>query len=256
MVLDAWDTVTFGDNFEESLAEGQVGDRLEVVSRITEWLFQAYGRLPYADPAEGPGPFPEGYSYVLRGAGLDNPGIDDGRAWVLENPPEVAPLYQPEAPQLSGCPVEMDAAAAELGINTDQLQVSVAGSLAINPSMNPCSACGRLVTTANILQDADGSRMAAMAYVFDQIAPADAPFTPEMGAAIATAFSENAEADIRYASAMEYIEAFVQYVTVVDRDLDAPVGDSVAYVMEKYGSALLETGNSNMAAYVMMQLQQ
>ena len=47
MVVDALDTVTFGDLFEESLANGDVGDRLEVVSRITEWLFEAVGRLPY-----------------------------------------------------------------------------------------------------------------------------------------------------------------------------------------------------------------
>jgi uncharacterized protein YfaT (DUF1175 family) len=149
----------------------------------------------------------------------------------------------------------MDSAAAELGINSDQLHVAIANSLSLNPTINPCSACARLINAANILHDADGSRMAAMAAVFEQIAPADMPFTPEMGAAIATAFSQNAQADSRYASAMEYVDAFVQYVTVVDRELKAPVEDSVALVMSKYGDALMQSGNTNMAAYIMMQIQ-
>jgi len=80
MVIDAFDTVIFGDLFEGSLASGDVGNRLEVVSRITEWLFQAMGRLPYP---YGGGLFPPDYTYVLRGAGLGNVDITDGRAWVL-----------------------------------------------------------------------------------------------------------------------------------------------------------------------------
>lgn len=167
---------------------------------------------------------------------------------------EAAPLYRPEEPRLSGCPLEMDAAAAELGIHTDQLRVAIGNSLTVNPSTNPCNACRSLVTAANTLQDLDGSRLEAMAHVFNQVAPPDMPFTPEMGAAIATAFAENARTDARYATAMEYIDAFVRYVTVVERDFGAPTGDPVTLAMEKYGDPLLET-NPNMAAYVMMQIQ-
>ena len=135
-------------------------------------------------------------------------------------------------------------------------QVAINNAVALNPNIQPCQACANLVSAANILKD-PGAYMADMAYVFNQVAPADAPFTPEMGAAIATAFAEKADTDPRYASAMEYVDAFVQYVTAVDRDLGAPVGegDSVAYVMNKYGNSLTDSGNSNMAAYVMMQLQ-
>lgn len=262
MVIDAYDTVhPFGTMFKMSLAgngiTSDVGDRLEVVSRITEWLSDAYGRLPYADPAEGEGPFPDGYHYVLRGAGLENPDITDGRAWVLEDlatAGEVAPLYRPEEPRLGGCPVEMDAAAAELGISSDQLQVAIANSLALNPTLNPCSACAQLITAANILKDSE--RMAAVAAIFDQIAPADMPFTPEMGAAIASAFAQNAQTDSRYASALEFVDAFVRYVTVVDQQFQAPVGDPVAFAMSRYGTPLMEAGNSNIAAYLLMQIQQ
>jgi len=101
MVVDAYDSVTFGDLFEESLAgddvDSDVGDRLEVVSRITEWLFRSIGRLPYPD---GGGPFAPGYNYVLRGAGLENPGITDGRAWVLEDPTEWTPFGEEFIPEV------------------------------------------------------------------------------------------------------------------------------------------------------------
>ncbi|MEJ5260626.1 MAG: filamentous hemagglutinin N-terminal domain-containing protein [Anaerohalosphaeraceae bacterium] len=264
MVIDAYDSVLpFGTDFRISLAgngiTSDVGDRLEVVSRITEWRADAYGRLPYADPAEGEGPFPAGYNYVLRGAGLENPEITDGRAWVFDEPEtpvpagEVAPLYRPEEPRLGGCPVEMDAAAAELGIHSDQLQVAIANSLALNPTLNPCSACAQLIGAANILKDSE--RMAAVAAVFEQIAPADMPFTPEMGAVIASAFAQQAQTDTRYASAMEFVDAFVRYVTILDRQLQAPIGDPVAFALNRYGSSLMSR-NSNIAAYLLMQIQQ
>jgi hypothetical protein len=35
---------------------------------------------------------------------------------------------------------------------------------------------------------------------------------------------------------MEYIDAFVQYVAVLDTEMGSPVGDSVAFVMEKHGA--------------------
>jgi hypothetical protein len=169
----------------------------------------------------------------------------------------VAPLAKFELPRIEGCPALTQAAALELGIAGETLQVALNNALALNPNIQPCQACSSLVSAATILRDADGSRMAAMAYVFGQVAPADAPFTPEMGAAIATAFSQNAQTDARYASAMEYVDAFVQYVTVVDRDLNAPVdGDAVAFAMNKYGNAMAGSGNSNMAAYIMTQMPQ
>ena len=81
MVIDAYDTVNaFGSNFTGSAPWSDMTNSLEVTSRITEWLFQAVGRLPYP---YGDGPFPSGYTYVLRGAGLSNPAITEGRAWVL-----------------------------------------------------------------------------------------------------------------------------------------------------------------------------
>jgi len=260
MVIDAYDTVTFdggvpGGLFEASLAAGQVGDRLEVVSRITEWLFQAVGRLPYAG---GGGPFPAGYNYVLRGAGLDNPGITDGRAWVLENPDgPAAPLPLEEFPVIEGCPVLMQAAALELGIGSETIQVAMARGLAMTPNIQPCDACANIVNYARVLQDVDGTRMAAMLQIFNEIAPVDAPFTPEMGTSIAMAFSERINDDTmpQYATAMEYVDAFVGYVLALDEGLNSPVGDSVAFVMGKYGDAVTASDNPNIGTFIATRLE-
>jgi len=250
MVIDAWNAVTFDggvpDGFEDSLLNGRVGDRLEVCSRVSEWLQDAVGRLPYVF---GGGPFPAGYNYVLRGAGADNPAIGDGApAWVLESfegPP--APLGQPRIPTIEGCPVETQAAAGEIGITAETIQVSIGKSLALNPDIQPCDACARLINAARILRDEDGSLMAATVQAFNALAPADAPFTPEMGASIAMTF-EGAVEGSQYASVAEYIDAFVEYVTVLETGLGAPVGDSTAFAMEKYGAGIAE--NANIVTYI------
>ena len=143
----------------------------------------------------------------------------------------------------------MQSAAIELGITAETIQVTIGNALALNPNIQPCQACATLVYIADILKDEDGSRMAAVLQVFDTLAPADAPFTPEMAASIVMAF-ENAAEGSQYASVMEYVDAFVQYVSVLNIDLGAPVGDSVAFVMEKYGSGIIESGNTNIIGYM------
>ena len=72
-----------------------------------------------------------------------------------------------------------------------------------------------------------------------------------MGAAIAAAFAENFDnPDMpQYAKAIEYIDAFTGYVSVLDDEMGSPVGDSTTFVMGKYG-APLTASNPNMTAYV------
>jgi hypothetical protein len=267
MIVDAFDTVTFDESgtssaFEDSLARGDVGDRLEVASRITEWLFQADGRLPYPSyPYDGIGPFPAGYFYVLRGAGLENTAISDGRAWVLVDP-DNAPLDR-EAGELAeqltigldGCPILIAAVSVELGIPEETIEVSLQNSYALNTDVQPCESCARLIDASLVLRDEDRSRMAAMNQVFNALAPANAPLTPEVIASIVTTFAGHVNDGTQYASAIEYIDAFVNYIAVLSNDIGSPVGDSIAYVMEKYGKGVTDSENNNMAAFVASRLE-
>ncbi|MBA7670140.1 hypothetical protein ES703_78283 [subsurface metagenome] len=99
MVIDAYDTVTFGDTFEDSTFGAT--NRLEASSRISEILNDAYilGKLPHADEfGAGKNPWAGfGGEYVLRGGRPE--------AWVLKwidsaplPLPQLAPLitFEPE----------------------------------------------------------------------------------------------------------------------------------------------------------------
>ena len=112
----------------------------------------------------------------------------------------------------------MQAAAAELGVSAQTIQVSIDNAVAVAPNIQPCQACEKIVAYAATLKDADGSHMAAMAQIFNTLAPPNVPFTPEMGAMIADSFSQNFDnADMpQYAMAIEYIDAFVGYVTALE----------------------------------------
>jgi filamentous hemagglutinin family protein len=166
----------------------------------------------------------------------------------------VPALAQFQLPTIEGCPVEMQAVAVELGIEQAIVQVSIGNALALNPTLQPCQACATLINTAGILRDDDGSRMAAMNQMFNELAPADAPFTPEMATSVAMAFEGAAEGS-QYASAMEFVDAFVRYVTILETQLGQPVEDSVAFVMDKYGAGVTDSDNANIAAYVAMRLE-
>ncbi|MCD6395578.1 MAG: filamentous hemagglutinin N-terminal domain-containing protein [Planctomycetes bacterium] len=240
MVIDAYDTVTFGDAFENSLKDGNVG-WLEVCSRISGAYEEAwdYNKLPKQDGAW------DIDNYVWRGEG----GGDDGGAWVLKPNLPADPRVVLVAPNVEGCPELVQAAAVELGITAETVQIGIGNAIALSPSIQACQACAKLVNAAAVLKDADGSRMAALVQLFNTEAPAGAPFTPAMGASIATAFESAAEGS-QYASAMEYVDAFAQYVAVLDIELGSPVGDSVAFVMEKHGAGVMGSDNANIAAYV------
>jgi filamentous hemagglutinin family protein len=280
VVFDSQDTVTMPtvENIEQTRNNTENGNlfrfRLEVVSRITEWLSQAVsgGKLPYAGNPEAVEAV-TGQDYVLRGAGLDNPQITDGRIWVLEDPPvtppdpqpgrpspkltlaPVAPLAKQELPELKGCPAEMEAAALELEINTGELQLKIQNSMASNPNIQPCDACGRLLIAAGALHDRNGVRYAAMVKIFNTLAPMDAPFTLEVSASVSTAFAKLAEADPQYALADDFIDSFIDYVAVLEDDLKTPIGDAMVFTLNKYGEAVMSNPNQNIVSYLAEKVQ-
>ncbi len=146
--------------------------------------------------------------------------------------------------------------ATELGVPGDTIEVSLANSFALNTDIQPCESCARLLNAATILRDEDGSRMAAMTQMFNDMAPGDSPYTPEMQALIVTAFAGAAEGS-QYATVMQYTDAFVQYLAVLSTEMGSPVadGDSLAFIMGKYGAGVLGSDNSNIAAFVAARLE-
>ena len=182
----------------------------------------------------------------------------------------VAPLQKLEYPVIVGCPAEMDAAAAELGVNSDKFQMIISNSMATNPGTQPCDACASLLTAAATLkQMGNGPQIAALAEIFSSLAPIDAPYTPEVSASVETALANFKEMESRlamltdeeyaeyqqYAMADKLVEAFVSYVAVLGNDLKIPDGDSLALVMDKYGDAIEATGNPNIGTYLIEKME-
>ncbi len=168
-----------------------------------------------------------------------------------------APLPVIQAPEISGCPLLLQVAAAELGTTKENIQVSIQKALATASYTQPCDGCSRLVKYAQILNDADGSNMAAAVQVFNEIAPADTPFTPELSARIADAMRShiNDPLNPQYAKAMEFVDAFANYISVVKTDLGSPIDNPVEYVMQKHGGAVLESNNAALKAFIAARLE-
>lgn len=268
MVIDAFDTVTFdagvveGTPFQDSLEAGLVGDRLEVCSRITEWLFQATGRLPFAGSAASMSNLWYGNpdSYVLRGAGLGNLAITDGRAWVLENPLLPPPLYE-EAGQPAeeqefgegGCPALMNWLAGELGIEEDEIEVAVGNAFAYSTDIQPCEACARLKDAATILADEEGTGVAGLVQVVNEFVATPAPPSEEQMASIATAFADHTDDGTYYAAAGAWIDALVEYVGILTFEMGYSAEESTGYA-NKYIGPVTDTGNASLVAYVQARL--
>jgi len=261
--LNGWYEGVLEDFLNDSYDEGFFFniDRLEVVSRVTEWLFEAstYGTLPYPYNPEIVEAFIGG-DYILRGAGLGNPLITDGRAWVLEDPISPPPLFR-EAGEASeeeafgegGCPALMNWLAVEIGVPADEIQVVVEGAFALSTDIQPCEMCARLLAASNTLQDPDGTQIAAMIQVLNELVTTPAPPSPEQMTSIAAAFAEHVDDGTSYASAGQWIDALVAYVSILNTEMGYSATDAVA-LADKYLTPVTEAGNATLTAYVQARL--
>ncbi|MHC4707767.1 MAG: Ig-like domain-containing protein, partial [Planctomycetota bacterium] len=164
-----------------------------------------------------------------------------------------APLPELPIPELEGCPVLLEAVAAELGIGKEGLQISMGTGLALNPNLQPCNACARLLNAATMLADANSANVAALAMVIDEFISPDVPPTEEQMASIAVAFAEHANDDTHYAAAGQWVDALLAYVEVLTDDLgwSAP---RAATQMDKYIGPISEGDYASAAAYAALLL--
>jgi len=165
-----------------------------------------------------------------------------------------APVPLVRFPEATGCPAAIAAAASEVGIPHQSIQLGIGGSLASSAGIQPCDICSRIVEAAEVLRDFDGSRFAALAEIINSIAPADMPFSPEFGMQIAESLRQMRDEDNRYAAALEYVDAFVDYANILEKDFTGLVDSPMEFVLAKYGSAILDNDNANIAAFVAMQM--
>ncbi len=242
LIVDAYDTVSFGSEFIDALESGRVGNRTEVASRITEWLEDAVGRLPFPSDID----LPEGYNYVMRGAGLENDSITDGRAWVLENRPgdtppaplarEIGePLEKPEFAK-GGCPALMQWFASEIGLPEDQINVMLGNADHLATDIQPCEACARLKEQADAMAELDTAQVEVWANAVT--AGFAGPMTPETLAGIQTALADNP-------AALSFDNAAAEYVRILSEELGLEAAEAASVLTRNYTD-----GQADLDAYV------
>jgi filamentous hemagglutinin family protein len=160
-----------------------------------------------------------------------------------------APLGEPLSVEVSGCPSLVQWVAAELGTNQEEVQIWVAKALASPGNIQPCDACEDLKEAATILQDVEGTRVAALAEVINEFASSDAPPTEEQMASIANAIANDIEGNIQYAAAGEYLDALAKYVGVLG-EMGFTTDQALQFATDHYVDNLVEAEEVGVAAYV------
>ena len=178
---------------------------------------------------------------------------------IAEEPPEPVPFILP-APGLdriqkididiSGCPALVKWVAKELGIDESTIEIRMANSLASNKGIQPYDTYSRFRNAAIILQDADGSHMAALVQVINEFASSTGPLTEEQMVSIADAITRNTDEDSHYAIAKEYLDALAIYVGTLSSEMGVSTTESVKFVTYKYISRLTQDQNVGVAAFL------
>jgi hypothetical protein len=179
---------------------------------------------------------------------------------VSEEPPAPPAVpYIPATPglermrievQTSGCPALVKWVAEEVGIDQRMVQIWITNSLASTGDIQPCDACAGLKNSAQILQDADGSHIAALTQVINEFASSNTPPTEEQMASIADAIARNTDEDSYYAVAGEYLDALATYVGVLNNDMGFSAVESVQFVTDKYVGRLAQGDNVGVATFI------
>ena len=152
--------------------------------------------------------------------------------------------------QTSGCPALVKWVAEEIGIDQRMVQIWITNSLASTGDIQPCDACAGLKNSAQILQDADGSHLAALAQVINEFASSDTPPTEEQMASISDAIARNTDDDSNYAVAGEYLDALATYIGILNNDMGFSTVESVQFVTDKYVGRLAQGDNVGVATFI------
>lgn len=206
-------------------------------------------------------------------------GIGEGMAWRWRfgrperpNPPEPpeppnndgqinvepAPLYteagqatEEEEFEEGGCPALMNWLANELELDGEN-QISIDNGFFSSTDIQPCDLSARLKDASAILSDPLG--VAALAQVVNEFVAPEEPISDERMALIADALANHIDDGTHYAEASRWLDALVEYIGILNGEIGWPVINCVAFVLDKYGESIEQSGDANLIAYVQAHL--
>lgn len=170
---------------------------------------------------------------------------------------EAAPLPKEHKPDMEKCPALKQLAAQELGMSTDDIQVHLENVVADCHDIQPCDMYARLVNSASILKDIDGSAIAALSKVINELASPIMPISEEYLATVSEglAFYNGAEDKPHYKLAGQWLEALGEYVSILTTELQWSLDESIAFIGDRYVVPVMEEGDVSLAMFLHLQLQ-
>jgi hypothetical protein len=174
---------------------------------------------------------------------------------------EPAPLYresgwtiEKEEFEKGGCPALMKWLAAELGIEEKNLQISRASAFIYSTDIQACEAAAELLDRAKILNDPNGTGVAALIRVINEFIPQDRPISEEQLAMIADELSAHTGDGTHYATAGRWLDALLEYVLILKNEMDWSADEAATFVIEKYCASIKESDNANLMLYITARL--
>lgn len=204
--------------------------------------------IPPEEPPEGP-QVPEQPTPGDGGTGSEPYSVIFANRYM-----PVAPIAGVVDYEYSGCTALMKWMAEELGIGEITMQIWMINILASTRDIHPCEMCARLKEAATVLQDTEGTHIAALAQVINQFASTSAPPSEEQMALIADAIARNAETGTQFAAAGEYLDALAEYVGILNGEMNLSTEESVAFAVNKYIVSMNEVDNVGLATYIASRL--
>jgi len=174
---------------------------------------------------------------------------------------EPAPLYRPtgyiieeEELEKGGCPALMKWLAAELGIEEKSLQISVTDAFIYSTDIQACEAAAALLDRAKTLNDPNGTGVAALIRVVNELIPQDAPVSEEQLAMIAEVLAANTGDGTHYAAAGLWLDALLDYFLILKNEMSWSADDATTFVIDKYCTSIKESDNANLMLYITARL--
>jgi len=252
MVIDAWDTVNIGDEFEasEPWSNGKANG-LEVVSRMSGDSFEEVilnHRLPYALEARGhraPPWFEDARggidTYVLRGKVVLAEVLASVGAVPLPPPVDFKLKERREVNEPDKEALEQSLK-DEIGEDNARIYLARAYKPSLNTDLFPYKAAKELTQLKGILKDEGGLRVAALVEIVTKSVEKGLA-AEEQTRVIETELKQNEPAK-------EWLDALAKYVRILNTEIGLPADRSVDVAMKNYGQDLRPGGEQQIAEWV------
>lgn len=171
--------------------------------------------------------------------------------------PFIAAVPLPKKIELgySSYPALITWASKELGMDKGAaMDIWLANALVSSRDIQPYEMYARLWKAASILQDEKGFYTAALRRLIDEFTSSTMTPTEEQMAFVVNAIANNTESNNDYDVAGQYLEALIEYVDILDREVGLPTNKAIELVTARYVNRLGQGNNVRIMPFITARL--